>query len=167
MFFPENFLIFKIALSDPTGQLLCLEDIRKQHTASAWFKTKEKLQLKPVWLFKNTDLEKETFFLNRPEKWWSDSLVVWCFSSNQKKLPVVLFYVFACSVCGISLVDFMMQHPSSNVIPVSHHHQSALYVIWTCRAQKLQSVFTEQDVHLFTQACHQESNKKVQLHFQF
>lgn len=42
MFFPEDFHILRIAALDPTGQFLCLEEIRKQHTACALFKTKEK-----------------------------------------------------------------------------------------------------------------------------
>lgn len=117
------------------------------------------------WLFKNTDLEKETLFLSRPGKWWSNSLVGYL-SCNQKKLPVMLFHAFCRSVCGISLVDFMMQHPSGKEIPASHP-QHALYVMWTCRAQKLHTVFTEQDVHLLTQPCHQELYIKVQVDYQF
>jgi len=41
MFFPEDFNILKITASDPTGLLLCLKEIRKQHMVCALFKTKK------------------------------------------------------------------------------------------------------------------------------
>lgn len=65
---------------------------------------------KPEWLFKNIDLEKDTFFLSRQGKWQCNSLPG-CLSSDLKKLPVGLFHSFTRLVCGISLVigmDFMM-----------------------------------------------------------
>jgi len=41
MFFPEEFNVLRITASDPTGRLLCLEKIRKQHAVCALFKAKQ------------------------------------------------------------------------------------------------------------------------------
>lgn len=64
---------------------------------------------KPEWLFKNTDLEKETDFLGGPGKWQSNSLLG-CLSSDLKKLPVGFIPLLVQFVASLMIgMDFMMQ----------------------------------------------------------